>query len=177
MTIPHTIESMLHSGLDNYAIPGLTSYMVGGPEHGRVRLFECSRQHQEAITPHSHRFDFSCLVLSGFVRNVHWVETQDEDADEFQLSTLTYDGEPGEYTSCTERVAKFHPLISVHRTGEWYSMNAEEIHSIFFDRGTKVLFFEGPTKSDTSLILEPFVNGLHVQTFDVANWMFQARTK
>ena len=59
-----SIEALLrmkHSPVRNYAIPGLTSSLIGSPSpNGTVRIFECSREHQEPIIPHSHRFSFQC---------------------------------------------------------------------------------------------------------------------
>ena len=67
------LKAMANSRLGNYAgIPGLSSSLLGGPKHGRVRLFDCSRAHEESIVPHSHRFDVLCLVLRGAVENHLW---------------------------------------------------------------------------------------------------------
>jgi hypothetical protein len=52
-------------------------------------------------------------------------------------------------------------------------MTADEIHSIFFGRDTSVLFFEGPNVSDTSIILEPVVDGETIPTFKVEPWAFK----
>jgi len=54
-------------------------------------------------------------------------------------------------------------------------MKHDEIHSITFSKGAKVLFFEGPQVSDKSVIIEPIINGQTVSTYDVAPWMFKAR--
>ncbi len=78
----------------NYAIAGLDSYLLG---NGKVRYFECSRDHQDQITPHSHRFDFSCIVLAGMVTNRIWVECDDQSGDFFEGSIITYDGVIGEH--------------------------------------------------------------------------------
>lgn len=66
------IEEFLHSRVDNYAgIPGLTSWMIGtSPNGGKIRMFHSYRDHDEFITPHSHRFDFECLVVEGEVENI-----------------------------------------------------------------------------------------------------------
>ena len=56
------LQDMKTSKVANYVIAGLDSYML---ENGNIRMFENSRKHQDMITPHSHRFDFVCLVLSG----------------------------------------------------------------------------------------------------------------
>lgn len=169
------IKTMAHSPLHNYAIPGLTSWIIGAnpdPARGCVRLFECSRDHFEPIIPHSHRFDFQCLVLRGGVVNVVW--TEDDRGDEFAVSSIRYDGEPGHYThAMTTAVRKFSRELNSYEEGEWYGMKHDEIHSIYFDRDTSVLFFEGPRVSNQTLILEPYVDGKRVPTFKVEPWMFR----
>jgi len=52
-------------------------------------------------------------------------------------------------------------------------MKSTQIHSINFAKGTEVLFFEGPTIMDTSVILEPYVDGETVPTFKTEPWMFK----
>lgn len=89
------IDSMLHSPVRNYVIPGLTSWLVGGEGKGVVRMFENEREHQEEITPHSHRFWHHAFVISGEVRQRFW--HQHADGDLFQVSKLVYDGEFGKY--------------------------------------------------------------------------------
>lgn len=169
------ILSMRNGGLANYAIPGLDSHLIGGKGAGMVRLFQCSRQHQEQITPHSHRFDFSALVLRGCVRNILWGESEAPgEGDEFLVSTMIYGGKPGEYATGTQKVKSM--AISdchFHQVGDWYHMKAHEIHSIEFSRDAAVLFFEGPQVSETSVILEPHINGETTHTFEVKPWMFR----
>ncbi len=58
--------------------------------------------------------------------------------------------------------------------GECYSMKAEEIHSIQFSRGAKVLFFEGCARTG-SVFIEPVVGGHVIETFKVESWMFKGR--
>ena len=169
------IKAMAHSPLHNYAIPGLTSWIIGAnpdPQRGCVRLFECSRDHLELIIPHSHRFDFQCLVLRGEVNNVVW--TEDEEGDAYVVSTLLYGGEPGTYNrNMHTDVQRFSRQINRHKEDEWYGMKHDEIHSIFFGRGSAVLFFEGPQVTSQSLILEPSVDEQWVRTFQVEPWMFR----
>jgi hypothetical protein len=107
--------AMAHSPLRNYAIPGLTSSLIGQKSGtGCIRLFENSRDHQENITPHSHRFDFQCWVLAGHVVNRVWIKPNplrlpsnykfSEAHDFFEISELRYQGAPGQYkTSPVER--------------------------------------------------------------------------
>lgn len=171
------LKLMAHSRLDNYVVPGLTSYLIGNGAsiRGNVRMFECSRTHHEPIIPHSHRFDFQCLVLKGEVANVKWIESDtEEDADAFIVSHLTYTGEHGQYEKKVKPKPRwFRREITNYKAGDWYSMTADEIHSIYFNRDTQVLFFEGPQIRCGSIILEPYVNGEHIPTFKVEPWMFK----
>jgi len=168
-----TLRAMMHSPIKNYGgIPGLTSWLIGTPgEKGLVRLLECSRDHQEPITPHSHRFHFHCQVLTGRVRNIVWVKG--DRGDLFQESTLTYKGQPGQYERIAGEKARWEMRTSVYEADHQYAMRAEEVHSIFFERGTAVLFFEGPNARETSIILEPVVDGIALPTFDVKPWAFK----
>jgi hypothetical protein len=168
------IKQMKHSPLLNYAgVPGLTSWLIGSGENGMVRLLECSRDHFEPVTPHSHRFDFVCEVLAGCVTNVLWKESDDTSIDQYMVTELTYSGKPGEYTRGDHYPAFYRPIETRYAAGETYSMLHDQIHSIFFKRGTSVLFWEGPTISETSLVLEPFIEGDVVPTFEVKDWMFK----
>ena len=172
------IRTMAHNELRNYAIPGLSSSLIGhGHNKGTVRLFECSRNHHEPITPHSHRFDFQCLVLKGSVHNILWMPAlEHEEGDYFAASELIYGAEPGKYSSAdnTINVSRYTATDQMFHAGDWYGMRADEIHSIFFSRDAVVLFFEGPNITDTTTILEPWVNGQRIPTFKVEDWMFDS---
>lgn len=167
--------AMKHSPVRNYVIPGLTSWLIGAPgPKGCIRLFECERQHQEAIIPHSHRFDFQCWVLAGWVRNRVWERCWfKESASDWYIASRQEKGRMGGYevTASERHPYKYHD--TTYGAGEWYSMTASEIHSIYFSRGAKVLFFEGPEVSEVTTILEPYANEEHVRTFKVEPWMFQ----
>ena len=172
---------MAHSKIGNYVIPGLSSSLIGNPsEAGTVRLFECSRDHQEGVTPHSHRFDLMCWVLQGEVINRTWKKAlfgEKPFSDLYERSTLSFQGSIGQYE--IERSTQYHYVSEdiTYLAGECYSMDCTDIHSIFFARNTKVLFFEGPTKTNKSVILEPVVEGVKVPTFKVEGWMFNRDSK
>jgi hypothetical protein len=169
------VLKMAHSPLHNYIIPGLTSSLIGMPsDKGTMRVFQNERDHQETIAPHSHRFDFQCWVLRGSVRNRVWTKTYgtNVDSDLYQRTCLQYHGSVGSYTTHLGTIDKWMYHDYVYDTGQCYSMKAEYIHSIFFSRGAVVLFFEGPTKFNSSTILEPVVNGERIPTFEVKPWMF-----
>ncbi len=172
------LDSLKHSPLSNYGgIPGLTSWIIQrNDDGGLVRLMECSRDHQEPIIPHSHRFDFNCLVLAGKVVNVLWSDHGGHAfsrGDEYISSTMTYGGQPGQYEKVLGTVSKWSRSFAEYKAGDEYSMTADKVHSIFFSRGAVVLFFEGPPVSDKSIILEPFVDGEVVPTFSVQPWAFK----
>jgi hypothetical protein len=171
------LKKMKHSPIGNYGgIPGLTSWLIGEPgKLGLVRLLECSRDHQEPIIPHSHRFDFHCVVLAGTVRNLTWIPT--ERGDQFQITKLRYRGAAGKYEREIGGMSRWAILTREYKAGDEYAMAANEVHSIFFARDTSVLFFEGPQVSDTSIILEPVVDGEALPTFKVEPWMFKCGGK
>lgn len=172
---------MRHSPIKNYIVPGLTSYLIGGtPESGRVRLFDCERDHQESIVPHSHRFDFQCWVLRGHVVNRVWTENRnpyDDKGDRFFMSTLTYSGEQGKYEQKrNESSSRWMFKDDQYYEGECYRMSHHEIHSIRFSRDALVLFFEGPNVTDESNIIEPCVDYKVVPVFKTEDWMFLKET-
>lgn len=176
------VTAMAHSPVEQYVVPGLTSSLIGGrdcgAQSGTVRLFSSDRQTREWITPHSHRFDFSCIVLDGLVENILFTladESNKRYADSYSLGTLKCVGEGmGSYDIVRSNIPeKYTETSTRYGVGESYAMKSNQIHSIKFHRGTKVLFFEGPTLSDTSVFLEPFSNGRVVETFETRPWMFK----
>lgn len=169
---------MKHSPIHNYGgIPGLTSWLIGAPHptKGTVRLLECERNHQEPITPHSHRFDFHCVVLTGIVTNIVWTleEKETTENDLYERALLLYKGAPGQYEMSKRGQAYYSSHATTYWPGMTYSMEANDIHSIFFTKGTSVLFFEGPQTMDSSVILRPVVDGETIPTFKVEDWMFR----
>lgn len=164
------LQLMRTNTVRNYVIPGLDSSLL---ENGKVRLFESSREHAEPITPHSHRFDFFCIVIQGQVTNVTWEPCEAHEGDEFQCSQLTYQGEIGQHDVSEVSRGYWRPASVRYKQGEIYSMRHNEVHSIYFKRDTKVVFFEGPQLTDHSLIIEPVVNGELIPTFQTQPWMFQ----
>lgn len=167
---------LAHSPVTNYVVPGLTSYMIGAPsEHGCVRMFHSEREHQECLTPHSHRFDLQSWVIQGSVTNIIWTPTGDEDtgADLFQTTVLEYEGSIGSYKKTKGGVGKWRAAPKRYLEGECYQMKAEEVHSIRFSRGAILVIFEGAQVSNSSMIIEPYVDDLLVPTFKVEDWMFR----
>ena len=165
-----------YSPLKNYIIPGLTSSLITAPsKDGCVRLFESSREHQEQLTPHSHRFDFKCYVVKGWVTNIIWSKQRlAGDGDRFMSSTLTYQGEAGKYNTAVGESGFWSPEKSTYQAGDFYSMRYHQIHSIQFSRNAQVLFFEGKTETNESFILEPDVDGTIIRTMKTEKWMFKS---
>ena len=171
--IKHLV-SMRHSPLRNYIVPGLTSWLImDNGIHGKIRMFDCGQYQHEFITPHSHRFDFSACVVEGGVENMTWFQSDREDSETYQMTRTTYLNEPGKYQSELWMQQNFITDVIEYAEGEWYGMKFNEIHSIKFHKGSKVLFFEGPAKVDCSYILEPVVDGEHLKTMRTEPWMFK----
>lgn len=169
------ISAMANSQVHQYATPGLTSSLVGGNGCGTLRLFESDRDTREWITPHSHRFDFACLVLAGEVENILFVRGYGPRLNRFAEGKLRpVSGGLGHYE--VVRIgdwAGYGEVSTTYKAGDIYSMQAKEIHTIRFSRGARVLFFEGPNISTESVFLEPYSNGKVVETFRTQPWMFE----
>lgn len=174
--VARMLNTMAHSPVRNYATAGLTSWLIGGGDKGTVRLFSSDRDTREWITPHSHRFDFVCVVLEGQVENILYHPSSADSGNVFCAGTLKRIGvglgryvcEPGvEASLWVEEPAIYNP-------GDVYRMWHKEVHSIRFSKNAQVLFFEGPERTDTSVFLEPWSNGQRVPTFETRSWMFQS---
>lgn len=176
-------QDMAHSSVRNYATPGLTSQLIGSidlrPDHGKVRMFTADRDTRHFITPHSHRFNFTCLVLRGAVKNVLYVRSdpQGQDSNLYVPAQLVPEyGGLGAYKVMrdeNEQPRSYDEVVRVYSAGSTYSMHFAQIHSIYFDRGTEVLFFEGPQVTEVTTILEPYSDGHRVETFESPKWMFE----
>lgn len=166
------LKKLAYNPVRDYVIPGLTSSLMGkGNGGGVVRLFSQERDHEEPITPHSHRFDFQCLVLRGSVRNRIWL---DGEGDIYQASSLNHHPGFGSYdVNPVTNPKRWDYEETKYSEGDVYAMNAEQIHSIYFSRGAEVLFFEEPNRLNHSFVLEPMSNGRVIPTFRVDSWMFK----
>lgn len=168
------LEKMGHSKVHQYVLPGLTSSLIGGRQFGKVRLLSADRATKEWVTPHSHRFDFVCLVLSGQVENILFVPGAGDQYAKGIVRPDPHNSAFGAYlVQRTEEVDCYNEVSTIYRPGDMYSMSADEIHSIRFSAGAQVLFFEGPTTRSGSVILEPYSKGKTVRTFEVPEWMFE----
>jgi hypothetical protein len=173
------LAGMIHNRLDNYIVPGLESYLVGGGEHGKVRIFHQTREARDWITPHSHRFSFTALVISGAAHQTLFYRHPDDYrlADQWCLSTIDQVcGTDGLRDYCHVRdttASRWTQQTTSYGKGKTYSMQPDEIHSVVFDKGTVVLFLESPQLKTQSVMLEPWVNGKCVPTFRTEPWMFE----
>lgn len=168
------IGPMRNARLGNYIAPGLTSVLIGGDNHGKVRLFESSRETLEFITPHSHRFDFTAIVLEGWVVNTLFLRGGGEDWCRSHITQVCGTGGIMDYEHKRETSPfKWYRAATTYKAGATYSMKHSEIHSIRFSGGAKVLMFEGPQLTTRSVMLEPWVDGRVVPTFRTEGWMFQ----
>lgn len=170
------LAEMSSSPVRNYATAGLTSYLVGGKGAGCVRYFYADRDTREWVTPHSHRFDSVCLVVEGAVENILFERSEGPMSNKYAVGVLRPKaGGLGEYAlNRTAERASFIELPTFYNAGDLYAMRANDIHSIRFGKGARVLFFEGMPVQDTSVILEPVgEDGAVVPTFATAPWMFR----
>lgn len=162
----------------NYVLPGLVSTLL---PKGKLRMFTASRYTEEFINPHSHRFDFACLVLRGSVWNTVYSKVPEltQKADPWACFEVTPDrGGMGKYVRQKVSGLEFYEATTKqYRAGEVYAMLDYEIHSIRFSRDAVVLFIEGPQRKEHSCVLQP-VGGFpdnveDVDTFSPRPWMFQ----
>jgi len=171
------IENLINNSqsvLKNYIVPGLESRLLGG----NMRLFVNTREQFHHIAPHSHRFDFSCVVLQGHVINMIFKECPPSTcepvtavADLFSVSVSRYKGSPGNYEHSFARKSFWTNYKNKHVAGDVYMMSHDQVHSIIFSRDAVVLFIEGEEVCDSSLVLEPSDGG-YINTFKVEPWMF-----
>lgn len=172
------LKLMKHSPVYNYATAGLTSSLIGGADHGKVRLFMSDRDTREWVTPHSHRFNFTCLVLAGSVENILFTRASylnQPGANAYVMGTVrpSNGGLGGYELSRGSTPEAWIEESATYGVKDTYSMTSKQIHSIRFSRGAIVLFLEGPELVDNSMILEPWSNDRVVPTFESRSWMFE----
>jgi hypothetical protein len=170
------IGDMSYNAIANYIVPGLYSGLIGqDPETPqKIRVFSNTRTQDMPITPHSHRFDLACMVMYGSVENTIFNRFHNSSyGDSFMASELKYGGEPGKYERKENAIMYFTRFSRTYVAGQWYFMTHEDIHSIKFSKDAMVLVFEGDPKTDTTTILEPYVDGKVIPTFKVEDWMFE----
>lgn len=160
------LGGLTHSPLKNYILAGLESHLIGAT----TRVFINTRESMGVITPHSHRFDFQCLVLHGSVVNT--IYNYNVEGDTYALSELTYLNDPGQYDTQRIGIDQFSPCATTYVEGDWYGMTHDQIHSISFSRDAAVLFIEGRQLTDKSIYIEPHVGGETIPAMKTESWMF-----
>jgi len=188
------LDGLKANPLQHYAgLPGLTSWLIS---NGVVRMFDSERDTEEFIVPHSHRYDFTCLVVEGRVTNILYTEIGGETpAPKERSNKEMYVGKttPAGESVCLNKYAVgvlhgsaqiahgyfrgteprgFEGTAYTYTAGDVYHMKHSEIHAIKFAAGTRVLFLEGPQVVDKVVVLEPWANGAVVPTFKVEPWMY-----
>ena len=162
-------ENRLH----NYIIPGLTSDLLAvTAKGGKMRLFTMERDQEYEVAVHDHRYDFSCMVLKGAVKNILYSATPCDRANASH-AMVPYSEH---HHSVDESLAKFVKVTmsnKVYNEGEWYGMSHVDFHRIQFSKGSQVLFIEGPNRKKESNILLPYQNERICNTFLWADWMMK----
>jgi hypothetical protein len=180
----HLTRNMRGSSIGNYICPGMRSTMLAErPDGACVRMFEAERDTREfPITPHSHGYDFAALVLEGSVINTMYYREDTEGFIADKKSTALYAigylrGRLGQYEverPPAENGSLYFVDDTPYEAGETYDMTWNQIHSITFGAGSKVLMFCGPRVEDTTTFLEPWVLGWgRVPLFETKAWMYQ----
>jgi hypothetical protein len=166
------IQKQKTSNLKNYVTPGLESELL---VDAKVRFFTMTREQVTMITPHSHRFDFACLVIEGSVRNTIFEEHRD--GDKYLVShIMPRNGGLGQYDFDYKQnyVSTFKATTTEYKKGEWYFMTIQEFHSIQFSHDAFVMFIEGEQKTAGSRTLLPIVDGAAIDIFTTEHWMFKS---
>lgn len=162
------IQNQEVSTPQNCIIPGLQSLFLVG---AKVRVLNMTCEQLQQITPHSHRFDFVCYVVRGAVINTIFTESY-TGHHYCKTEILLASGEMGDYAKGVSTDGIYESSSTRYGQGKWYSMKADEIHSITFSDDAIVLFIEGANKSPKSVVLEPIVDGHVVPIFKTEPWMF-----
>lgn len=162
--------------LANYVIPGLESFKASGV---KVRMFDMTREQVSHIAPHSHRFNFACMVLSGVVQNILWKPQPKsfgaEVGDLFVEKVNKYMGSPGQYEAVSRPLpVRYAPVKKSYGPGECYGMKHDEVHSIIFEDNAKVLFLEGDDVVNENIVLVPYDSRTGITPIDATQpWMFR----
>ena len=170
------MNSVRYNPIDNYILPGLTSYVLGrlgvdGPDHEApmVRAFVSSRNTPEFVAPHSHVRDLFCHVIAGSVINTNYHEERTARGESWDTYVQTGDFVSG-YKHGFAGKRTFVSVSTVYEAGASYYLLADVIHSIRFSRGAVVLIMEGKKKRQSVTVLQP----PGVQNFEAADWMFKS---
>lgn len=172
--LKNILDSMKSSTLTNYVIPGLESSLIG-KEYGTVRLFHANMNPSYPTAPHSHRYNLACLVLSGMVTNTLWKPCTENMGDFFEETNLNYMDCPGDYQKSIIGRNWYCAYKHKYSKNEWYFLDAEDIHSIEFAKNTSVLVLQSNNVSDSSVMLEPVIDGKKIPLGKTQDWMFKPK--
>lgn len=165
--------------INNYIVPGVSSHMLTETAvGGKIRMFKASRTQMQYVTPHSHRFNLTSIVLRGWVRNTifhhkHDMQKADHKHCETFLETEMVYNKLGQYKSAGSSEQEYIAETNTYEKGQMYSMAYHMIHSIEFSKDAEVLIIESPDKANGNRILEPIVNGKVIEIMEVKDWMFE----
>ena len=153
--------------IQHYVIPYLTSHKVQSAE-----ILHMEHYQHGLVAPHSHRRDLLFVVLEGVVHNELYIS--DDSGPEYLVRKIKYEGHPGKYSSDNEEVrGRFRSVRYSFNAGDRFRMLANEIHSIYFNKGAKLLRVSGPELIATSLQLIPVTDkAVRVDIAAVQPWMF-----
>jgi hypothetical protein len=167
------LQGMRSNVIHNYIVPGLSSYLL---RNGKVRLFEASRHQHHAVVPHSHRFDFMCLVLRGHVDHTVWEPRSfDDQGDEWAIMEVRGTFAEG-YKVQHSELGYFAPVTKTYGVGGWYGCSHDEVHSVRFSSNALVLFIEGAPRFETHFVLSPVGKKTRCGDPDILRtpeWMFE----
>lgn len=143
----------------NHVEHGLDSTLLS---EGMFRVFTANYETQVRL-PHSHKYDFACLVLKGSVLNRTYTPIENSKYKENNELHAEYcvtiqTGQLGDYKFNRQQRQAFQISEKLHSEGEWYQMTSEDIHTIRFSKGAVVLFIEGPAKTDQVEVLFPYAS-------------------
>lgn len=143
----------------NHAEHGLDSTLLS---QGLFRVFTANYETQVRL-PHSHKYDFACLVLKGSVLNRVYKPIENNKFKENNELHAEYcvaiqTGALGDYKFDKQYRQAFEIAEKLHGEGDWYQMTHEDIHAIRFSKGAVVLFIEGPAVTDQVEVLFPYAS-------------------
>ena len=143
----------------NHVEHGLDSTLLS---KGLFRIFEANYETQVRL-PHSHKYNFACLVLKGSVLNRVYKPIENNKYKENNELHAEYcvaiqTGTLGDYKFNKQHRQAFEITEKLHGEGDWYQMTHEEIHTIRFSKGALVLFIEGPAVTDQVEVLFPYAS-------------------
>lgn len=94
------------------------------------------------VHPHTHRYAFTTLVVSGIVTNTRFSRRSLESDPGIAYVKRDYDNDTREMGPATP--APLHAYSAAYRSGETYALSPQEVHTIAVEPGTILALFQGP---------------------------------